>query len=77
VHSGFLEIMENKVRVLASAAEPVDEIDSKRAEEALGRANQRLSESSGGVDVGRALAAAMRAQARIECANQAGGGVRH
>lgn len=77
VHGGFLEIMDNRVRVLATVAEPVEEIDIHRAEEALKRANERLLHSPATINVGRALAAAMRAQARLDCARQAGVPIKH
>jgi F-type H+-transporting ATPase subunit epsilon len=72
IHGGFLEIMDNNVRVLATRAEAVDEIDVKRAQEALDRANKRLASTDVSIDMGRALASAMRAQARLECASCAG-----
>jgi F-type H+-transporting ATPase subunit epsilon len=44
---GFLEIVENKVTVLAETVEPASEIDVDRAESAQERARRRLEE---GVD---------------------------
>ncbi len=41
---GFLEIVENKVTVLAETVEPASEIDVERAESAEERARRRLEE---------------------------------
>lgn len=41
---GFLEIVENKVTVLAETVEPASEIDVERAENAEKRAQRRLEE---------------------------------
>ena len=69
VCTGFLEIRDNHVRVLADRAEKVDEIDVARAEAALKRAGERLAAPlSAGVDVARALNAMHRAEARIAAA---------
>lgn len=65
VHSGFIVITEDKVTVLAEAAEWPDEIDLKRAEEAKIRAERRLSERKGNTDLLRAETALSRAIARI------------
>jgi F-type H+-transporting ATPase subunit epsilon len=72
VYGGFLEIYPGGVRVLASQAEHPNEIDAKRAEVALKRANDRLLNPAPGVDIARALNAARRAQARIRLMNYAG-----
>src|SRR5438552_18388917 len=40
VHGGFLEILDDHVRVLADAAERKEEIDIERARQALKRAQQ-------------------------------------
>src|SRR5262245_3038583 len=72
LHGGFVEVLPDKVRVLADKVEKADEIDIKRAEAALKRAQERLSTPNVGVDVARALSAMMRAQARIEAASKAG-----
>jgi F-type H+-transporting ATPase subunit epsilon len=70
VTGGFVEVMPDKVRVLAPNAEKSDEIDVARAEKALRRAQERLAQPVMGVDVARALSAAMRAEARLEAAKQ-------
>ena len=69
---GFVEVMPEKVRVLASAAERADEIDVARAEASMKRAQERLARPVHGIDVARALSALMRAEARIEAAKHKG-----
>ena len=62
---GWVEVGPDSVRVLANTAELADDIDVKRAQDALQRANQRLLNPTGDVDIARALNALKRAQARI------------
>lgn len=71
VNGGFMEVRPEKVRVLTDTAEKADEIDVRRAEEALKRAQELLSNPSLGVDVARALYAMQRAQARLDAARKA------
>jgi F-type H+-transporting ATPase subunit epsilon len=69
VSGGFVEIRDNRVRVLADRAERGDEIDLARAEAALKRAGERLAAPAGaGVDVARALNAMRRAESRLAAA---------
>ncbi|MBI3693614.1 MAG: ATP synthase F1 subunit epsilon [Acidobacteria bacterium] len=70
VSGGVVEMLPDRVRVLADAAENADEIDVKRAEEAMRRAHVRLAGPDLGLDVGRALNALKRAQARLKAAGQ-------
>lgn len=62
---GFLEILQEKITVLAEDAQWPEEIDVARAEEAKKRAEERLNSKSDSVDVIRAEAALKRAVARI------------
>ena len=62
---GFLEILQEKITVLAEDAQWPDEIDVNRAEEAKKRAEERLNSKSDSIDVARAEAALKRAMARI------------
>ena len=68
VDGGWVEVLSGHVRVLATHAEKADEIDSARAEASLARANERLAHPAEGIDVGRALNAMKRAQARLAAA---------
>jgi F-type H+-transporting ATPase subunit epsilon len=65
VHSGFIEILDDHVRVLANVAEPREEIDIERAKRAFARAQQETINASLGVDPGAALDAMNRAEARL------------
>lgn len=68
VAGGWVEILENHVRVLADTAERADEIDVARAQKALARANERVTKPTAEVDIARALNAMKRAQARLDAA---------
>ena len=68
IDGGAVEVLPDRVRVLASEAERADEIDAARAQEALQQADERLQLSSFEIDVERAQKAVERAQARIAAA---------
>ena len=70
VHGGFLEVLPDRVKVLANAAERADEIDVERARRAIERAQRELINPALGVDPAVALAAIARAQARLDAAAQ-------
>ena len=65
VHGGFAEVNFNRIVVLTVTAETDDEIDVKRAEAALERAEQRLKQRDEKLDFARAEAALERALARL------------
>ena len=66
VSGGWLQILQNHVRILTDRAEMASEIDASRAEAALRRAQERLAlPATAGVDVARALNAMRRAEARL------------
>lgn len=65
VSGGFAEVNDNRVLVLADTAEPAEEIDVGRAQQALQRAEQRLQEGGPDVDAARARGAIERASARL------------
>lgn len=67
LHTGFVEILQDKVMILAEIAEWPDEIDINRANEARIRAERRLGGggSEGTLDVERAELALKRALTRI------------
>lgn len=66
LHSGFAEISENQVTILAEIVEWPEEIDLGRAEKALSRAEERLRSKTPETDIARAETALQRAIARIQ-----------
>jgi F-type H+-transporting ATPase subunit epsilon len=68
VHGGFLEVLPERVRVLADAAERAEEIDVERARTDLQRAQQQLLNPAVGVDPAAALEGVARAEARLAAA---------
>lgn len=70
VHGGFLEVLDNHVRVLADLAERAEEIDIERARKALQRFREESMNPALGVEPAAALAAILRAQARLAAAEQ-------
>lgn len=69
VLGGFVEILKEKITVLAEEAQWPDEIDVERAKAAKARAKERIDSKSEGIDMVRAEAALRRAIARIEAVN--------
>jgi len=69
-NGGFVEVHDNKVDMLADAAEPADAIDVQRAEVAKERAERRLKEKKPELDVDRARAALQRALNRLRVAKR-------
>ncbi len=65
VHGGFMEVRGDHVVVLADAAEHVDAINEARAEEAVRRAQERISSRAADMDIERALRSLRRAQVRV------------
>lgn len=63
---GFIEILKEKVTVLAEDAQWPGDIDFDRAEAAYERAKERLAAKQEGIDLKRAEASLKRAVARIE-----------
>ena len=70
VSSGFLEVIGNKVTVLADTAERADEIDEDRAAEAMQRAQERVTGATADRDLERAMVALRRSQARLRVARR-------
>ena len=66
LHDGFIEILGNKVIILAESCEWPDEIDINRAEEARIRAERRLNGADGEINEARAEMALRRAIVRKE-----------
>jgi F-type H+-transporting ATPase subunit epsilon len=70
---GFVEVLADRVIVLADSAERAEEIDVPRAQAARDRAQKRLaSPNDPNVDWKRAEKALERAQARLQVAAKAG-----
>ena len=66
LHSGFAEILQEQVTILAEVVEWPNEIDHDRAVAAKARAEERLRDRTSETDIARAETALQRAIARIE-----------
>ncbi len=73
VGGGFLEIANNKVIVLADAADRIEEIDVARAEEARARAQEALEHAEDEVSIAEAQAALRLSLMRIRIGRRRGG----
>ena len=67
IDGGFVEVLEDHVRVLADAAEKAEDIDLTRAKADLEKATEKLATAE---DPDAALAAVSRAQARVNAAER-------
>ena len=67
---GFVEVINDQVRVLAETAERANEIDIERATRSKERAEERLKKAEAGVDFDRARIALERAIIRIQVARK-------
>ncbi len=70
ITGGFMEVLPDKVTVLADAAERAEEIDIARAEAARQRALERLQQRAGDADLAKAQASLQRAVARLKVAKR-------
>jgi F-type H+-transporting ATPase subunit epsilon len=70
ITGGFVEVRDNRVTILADAAERAEEIDEGRAEEARRRAQRALEDREAGVDLARAEASLARSLARLKVAKR-------
>jgi len=69
IAGGWVQVLNNEVRVLADRAENISEIDTARAEASLKRAQERLGPpTAAGLDVARAINSMRRAEARLAAA---------
>ena len=69
LHTGFMEILGDRITILAEIAEWPDEIDRNRAQEAKIRAERRLQNDKPNVNITRAELALHKALVRIELAD--------
>ncbi len=67
---GFMEVLPDKVTILAEAAEHPQEIDIERAQKAKDRAELRLKSNDPQVDYTRAEGALQRAETRLNVAKE-------
>ena len=70
IKHGFVEILDNHVRILADDAAPGHEIDTTQAEVDLRNAQQEMLNPAIGMDIASALTAYMHAQAKIDAARK-------
>ncbi len=70
LNEGFVEILGDKVIILAESCEWPEEIDVNRAQEAKTRAERRLKGEEGEIDVTRAEIALRKALVRIDLAGK-------
>src|SRR5690606_4026475 len=74
IFGGFLEVVNNKVLILADSAERVDEIDLARAEQAREKAEQAIRDRKTTQDIAEAEAALRRAAIRLRVGQRRRGG---
>jgi len=68
ITGGFIEVRDNRVTILADAAERGEEIDTARAEEARRRAQEQITAGGPGIDIAQAEAALKYALMRLKAA---------
>ena len=66
VSGGFMEVLGDRVIILADACEHSDEISEERAQEAMRRAQERIAGRPAEMQLERALTSLRRAQARLD-----------
>jgi len=67
---GFAEVLPDRVTILAETVERADEIDAKRAQESLAKAEESLKSAQSEEDFDKSLSRIERAQARIDVAGK-------
>ena len=68
---GFVEVLPEKVTVLAQIAERAEDIDARRAEQAKARAEERIAGPKSDLDFERARIAMMKSLIRLQVASRA------
>lgn len=68
VHDGFIEILQDRITILAQSCEWPEEIDVKRAQEAKIRAERRINSGSSDVNLVRAEKALRKSLIRLQIA---------
>jgi F-type H+-transporting ATPase subunit epsilon len=68
---GFVEVLPDRVTVLAQVAEKAEEIDVERAEAAKRRAEERIATPTADLDFERARIALMKSLIRLQVASRA------
>lgn len=66
VTGGFLEVMGNRVSILADACERADEIDEERAQAAVERARERMAQQGTDQQLESAASSMRRATVRLD-----------
>ena len=68
---GFVEVLPDKVTVLAQIAERAEDIDQRRAEQAKARAEERMGSRNPDIDFERARVAMMKSLIRLQVSSRA------
>ena len=71
ITGGFVEVLPDRVTVLANVAERAEDIDIARAEAARKRAEERVARPQPDIDVERARIALMKSLIRLQVASRA------
>ncbi len=72
VTGGFMEVLGDKVTILADAAEQSDEIDEQRAQAAMESAQERVRNRESDLELEGALSSLRRAEVRVNVVRRRG-----